>query len=373
MLVGAAMIVRDEAAVLDRCLTSLVGLVDEIVIVDTGSIDESVAIAERHGARVVHEPWRDDFALARNRSLELVEADWVLYIDADEAVRAGDHAAVRRALADETDRLVGLVPFVPRVGWTPYREYRLWRNRPELRFVGAMHESIVPAATAVAAAEGLRVGPFDLLTIDHYGYEGDQRAKHRRDEPLLLAGIERSPERSYYYDHLARVYESIGDDERAVASWRRGIEMTRRRGLDQPDDVLLWVDLCDHLLARRQLTDELAGLIEEASIRFAGLPTVELASARHEFATGRPGAAAERVERLVSMTPAEILDSGGSYDARVFGEWAYDLLGLCRFALGDFAAAAEAFADAERHAPGDARYSGRRAFARARAASTARA
>ena len=75
MLLSAAMIVRDEAEHLDACLESLHGLVDEIVVVDTGSSDASVEVARRHGAIVAHEPWRGDFATPRNRSLDLASGE----------------------------------------------------------------------------------------------------------------------------------------------------------------------------------------------------------------------------------------------------------------------------------------------------------
>ncbi len=369
MLVSAALIVRDEEHTLDDCLESLTGLVDEIVVVDTGSVDDTVAIAESHGARIVHEPWRDDFARARNIALGLVQSDWVLYVDADERVRAGDHDGARAALTASTDLVAGLVPFIPRVGWTPYREFRLWRNRPEIRFAGAMHETIVPAVKAVSEAEGLRIDPFDLLTIDHLGYEGDQRAKHRRDEPLLLAEIERRPHRSYLYDHLARVHEAQGRADEAVATWHRGIAMTEQRGSARPDDLLLHVNLVFHLLARRD-TDAAGAVVERALVSFDRTPSLELAAARHEFSVGNVDSALRRAQWLRSLTPEEIIDSGNSYDARVFGEWAHDLIGLCHFARGEMRAAAAAFSSAEAAGPGVAVYATRRRLAEAKAATT---
>ena len=180
MLLSATIIVRDQATHLDSCLASLRELVDEIVVVDTGSNDASVAVAQRYDAVVAHEPWANDFSQARNRALGLASSDWVLYIDADERLRAGDHDAARAAITADDSVAAFRVRFVPRVGWTPYREYRLWRNQPDIRFTGAMHESIVPAVHAFADREALRVAPFDLITLDHLGYEGDQTAKRAR-------------------------------------------------------------------------------------------------------------------------------------------------------------------------------------------------
>ncbi|MEZ0373175.1 MAG: glycosyltransferase, partial [Candidatus Sericytochromatia bacterium] len=78
------MIVRDEADCLAACLASVMPLDPELVVVDTGSHDETPAIAAGFGARVLHHPWNDDFAGARNVSLAQARGDWILVIDADE-------------------------------------------------------------------------------------------------------------------------------------------------------------------------------------------------------------------------------------------------------------------------------------------------
>ena len=81
------MIVRNEAERLERCLASVAGFVDEMVVVDTGSDDATAAIAASCGAAVHHLPWPGDFAPARNHALDLAKGDWVLVLDADEWLR----------------------------------------------------------------------------------------------------------------------------------------------------------------------------------------------------------------------------------------------------------------------------------------------
>lgn len=380
MLVSAALIARDEERFIEGCLRSLTGFVDEVVVVDTGSVDATPAIAERLGARVAHVPWTGDFSAARNRSLDLARGEWILYIDADERLAADDPDAARAALRAASDDgvLAGLVPFVPRVGWTPYREFRLWQHRPDLRFTGTMHETVVPAAAAIAAAEGLRIEPFDHLRIEHLGYEGDQSHKHERDVPLLLSELARNPGRVYLYDHLARIHEARGEDELAVARWREGIEVARARGRPDPDDLLLYVDLLAHLLARGRLEGDdvealggIEALVAEARERFPDTPSVELVAARLAFATGRPAEALRIVEPLAAVDSSTYIATRASYDRRIFDEWAWDLRGLCEFALGDHAAAAESFRLAEAAAPGVAAYGVRRRLAEARARAAA--
>ncbi len=213
----------------------------------------------------------------------------------------------------------------------------------------------------------MRVDVLDHCTIRHYGYEGDRPDKRARDEPLLLEEIARNPDRPFVYDHLARVYEAGGDGQRAVETWKRGIAQARARTTVHPDDRLLYVDLIHHLLANGVIDDELEMLVNDARGQFPRTPTLELASARLAFATGRPRDALEPLEWLVDLDDDAILATGASYDERVFGEWAWALLGLCCFALGDDVAAADAFGRAERLAPDDASYGVRRRLAEARA------
>ncbi len=89
------MSVRDEAEHLSECLRSVDGMVDEMVIVDTGSEDNTPAIAKSMGASVFFFQWKDDFSAARNESLKYASGDWILVLDADEVVDSADHSRIR--------------------------------------------------------------------------------------------------------------------------------------------------------------------------------------------------------------------------------------------------------------------------------------
>ena len=86
MKISACMIVKNEADNLAKTLPSLSQVVDEIIVVDTGSTDETVAVAEKYGAKVLHFTWCDDFSAARNYSLRYATGDWVMWTDADELI-----------------------------------------------------------------------------------------------------------------------------------------------------------------------------------------------------------------------------------------------------------------------------------------------
>jgi hypothetical protein len=98
MLLQACIITLDEADNISACLESLDGLVDSVLVYDTGSNDETVSIARRHGATVIQGYWDDDFAAARNRALQLCESEWILSIDADEVLHCNVQDGIRRSL-----------------------------------------------------------------------------------------------------------------------------------------------------------------------------------------------------------------------------------------------------------------------------------
>src|SRR3982750_594274 len=105
--IALVMIVRDEARSLKRCLASALPWVDEAVVVDTGSRDQTPEIAQRLGARVGHFTWTDDFSAARNAALALTEAPWRLVLDADEWI--SDGAESLGALRQEAPGFIGQV------------------------------------------------------------------------------------------------------------------------------------------------------------------------------------------------------------------------------------------------------------------------
>ena len=107
-------------------------------------------------------------------------------------------------------------------------------------------------------------------------------------------------------------------------------------------------------------------LLDESQAKFPGNPAVEFAAASHEFATGDAAGAARRLEQLIALDLDTIVGTGSAYDERIFGEWAWNALGLCRFALDDFAGATEAFTLAEAADPENDAYRTRRRLAEAR-------
>ncbi|MBM4440614.1 MAG: glycosyltransferase [Candidatus Rokubacteria bacterium] len=348
-MLSAALIVRDEEAVLPACLESLAPVVDEIVVVDTGSRDATPRIARDAGAVVYDVPWRDDFAAARNHALDRARGEWILYIDADERVRALDgaaRAALRGHLADPG--FVGyFVMLQSRAGVTAYREMRVFRNRPEIRFRGVIHENIWPGVIAYRRTHGGAIGVSPLI-LDHVGYDGDQAHKHRRNLPLLREALRQDPERVYCWCHLASIHAAQGEDAEAEAAWLRALAIVRGKDRHLPEDVLPYLGLAGWRAARGE---DVEPLVAEARGRFPYHLQVQWLQARAWMAAGRYEAAIPLLEGLVRCGETGAYDRSSAYDVRLFTLLPYEALATCLFRLGRYEESARYYGLAASHDP----------------------
>ncbi len=232
--ISLCMIVRDEAGMLARCLESAIPWVDEVVVVDTGSTDGTVAIAQSRGAHVEHFPWCDDFARARNVAIGLGTGDWILVLDADEAITARTAPRLRELVADgrgptgHPRAYTLLVRSETALGTTDDMMVRLWENVPEVRFVGAIHESV-----EARPGTSLRVIPSPSVVIEHLGYRPDvmdQRQKLRRNTMLLAAAITSDPDDAYLRYKAAQHALTDGDFAMAVQEGESALRISAGGG-----------------------------------------------------------------------------------------------------------------------------------------------
>ena len=189
--IALVMIVRDEARCIERCLTSARPWVDEMLVLDTGSVDATAEIAQRCGARVARFAWVDDFAAARNAALALTDAAWCLMLDADEWITRGGDALV--ALRSQPAEFIGQVRvdsgFDDGRGGTGQAPSWLARVLPRgVRYAGRVHEQPQSALPRRRLA----------LEIGHDGYLDAQMLRKRgRNEQLLRLALAAQPLDAY--------------------------------------------------------------------------------------------------------------------------------------------------------------------------------
>ncbi len=215
-MVTLSMIVKNEEKYLTECLQSVQGVVDEIVIVDTGSTDKTIEIAQRFDAKTYHFEWINDFAAARNFALEKSCGDWILYLDADERLNDKSkkiikeltsckkneayYCVIRNVDEKRNDKSLMIYP-------------RLFPNKKYIRFTGAVHEQIDEALSENRI-------PITRTNIEilHLGYgiekEGLQKKAFRNLE--ILKREYSKNESPYLAYHLAQTYAIMDDTENAV-------------------------------------------------------------------------------------------------------------------------------------------------------------
>ena len=224
-LLSACMIVRDEQQALPGCLAALDGVVDEVVVYDTGSTDATPELARRAGAVVVDGYWDDDFGRARNSALSHCRGTWILHVDADE-VLACDPPRLRALLTSAVDvdafsvRIDNLVGHAATADVT-HRALRLFRRRRG-RWSGRLHEQVVPSSDG----RPLRVVVLgDDCTITHTGYlPAEMAAKNKRARNLAIAeaAFARSGD-SVDRLHLARSLTAVGRRVDAIAHYEAAL------------------------------------------------------------------------------------------------------------------------------------------------------
>ncbi len=263
------MIVKDEEEMLPDCLASVAGCVDEMIIVDTGSSDRTVEIAEAAGARVIHFPWTGSFSEARNVGFDAVETTHILWLDADERIAAGD--AVR--LHDLTRRTWREGYWLVEINHTGQDEagtaashlaLRLLRSRPAYRFTGAIHEQL---RTSMPHDLGERFQLTDLR-IEHLGYlkaRIDEREKNKRNLELLEEELRHDPENAFTHFNVGTEHLCLHDWKRAGDHLEIALKLLRR-------EAAFWEFSYAPLLVSRLVTARRAeGDFEKASELAASL------------------------------------------------------------------------------------------------------
>lgn len=179
------MIVKNEAAILARCLKSIAAAADEIIVVDTGSTDDTITIARSFGAKVIEEPWRNDFAFSRNVSLRHATSSWILWLDADDIVPESSCEKISALKSGKPDKVYGFTIRNQRPGdtGTEFVQARMFPNDPAIRFERKIHEQMMPNALRI----GLKLQKIDVV-IEHHGYAAPQvlKVKASRNLQLLL-------------------------------------------------------------------------------------------------------------------------------------------------------------------------------------------
>ncbi len=311
MRLSLCMIVRDEEEMLPRTLEAIKPAVDEIIIVDTGSTDRTIEIAESFDATVIRREWTGSFSEARNVSLEAATGDWFLYLDADEVLVVEDVEKLR-SLLGQTWREAFYLQETNFTGnddagvSVVHSALRLMRNRPNYRFTGRLHEQIalhLPAYLPERVAHS-------SVRVNHYGYLGvvrESKDKARRNIELLLAQQQETPAHAlggFFHYNLGSEYFAAGQVDKAVTEYELAIRKV------EADDTW-WHEFVPALILRSVKALRAAGrnadALRRAEVglaRFPGFTDLVYEQGMAHVAMEQPGQAIPYLERAIEMGDA---------------------------------------------------------------------
>jgi glycosyltransferase involved in cell wall biosynthesis len=354
LTVSLVMIVKDEEEMLPRCLETVHDMVDEMIIVDTGSSDRTVEIAESFGAKVLHHEWTGDFAEARNVSLEAATGDWFIYLDADEVLVREDAHRLREMAGHvwresfffvETNFTGDLDDGMA----VNHNTLRMYRNRPEYRFQGRIHEQL---AHALPAGMPERIEQ-PSVRIEHYGYLGavrDAKEKSRRNIELLERQLADGDQTSFLCFNLGSEYAAAGDAERSLTQFERAWALLEN---DPEKTSYGYVpSLTNRLVKALRTTGDFERAVEiadEGLALFPGFTDLVLEQSLCSREQGDYETAAELLERCLEMG-----DSPSRYSPMV-GAGSYFALGVLadvRNRQGDLRASQELLVESLEAHPG---------------------
>lgn len=223
MRISQCMIVKNEENNIQRALQWGRGVVWEQIVVDTGSTDRTVQLAESMGARVFHFPWIDDFSAAKNYAIEKAQGEWIAFLDADEYLTPEGVEKVASLLEQlettETDALMMSCVNLTEDGTvgTIGSQIRVFRNKPGIRYRRRIHEQLVVKNVLDATGS---------LSVLHTGYAGEAYAHKKtagRNFQLIQKELEDHPDDYEMLGYLGDEYRSQGCTEDAVRSYRQAI------------------------------------------------------------------------------------------------------------------------------------------------------
>jgi Glycosyl transferase family 2/Tetratricopeptide repeat len=301
--VSLCMIVRDEAHHLPDCLATAGDLVDEIIVVDTGSTDATAEFARRAGARVHSFAWNDDFSAARNESIRHATGDWIFWLDADDRIDGPNRHKLRDLFASLSDDNVAYV-----MVYLALREMgmdkssiahhvKLFRNDPRIRWRYRVHEQILPA---IEEAGGRPVST-DIV-IHHLGYQDPETVRRKLERNLRLLRLEDvdHPGDPLTLFNLGRTVMRLGQLKESLPYLRQAIDKLHPSAAFMTRTAYA---LSIEALCRLKRSQQAIEICREGRARFPLDPELLLAEGLVLRDLGDRASAVASLERLLELDP----------------------------------------------------------------------
>lgn len=229
MTLSLCIIVKNEEIALPQCLNSVKNVVEEIVLLDTGSSDRTVEIARRFDAKVYHFAWGNDFSAARNEALKYVSSEWVLVLDADEILVPEVIPDLQQAINSDRFLVFNLLRQEVGAAQSPYSLVsRLFRRHPDIYFSRPYHAMVDDSVTQILRREPhWKIGSLERVAILHDGYQQQQitqKNKFAQAEKIMSGFLASHPQDPYVCSKLGALYVQMGKIELGIELLERGLK-----------------------------------------------------------------------------------------------------------------------------------------------------
>lgn len=250
------MITKNEEDWIENCIRSVAPVICETILVDTGSTDRTVELAQALGARIFHEPWKDDFSAARNISLEHAQGDWILILDADEAIAPGDLEGLQKLTLDRTicweflqrhysnDHRMsnyfpvrGEFPEMERhyAGFFESNLCRLFPHQEGIHYQGRIHELVEHSIRQIGKHEVRRTE----IRIHHYGHTPEVKAKKKKSKLYNPLGVKKITDNP----HDWKAYFELGVEANVSGRLEEAAQQLAKASEMNPGYVPTWTNL----------------------------------------------------------------------------------------------------------------------------------
>lgn len=281
MKISACMIVKNESENIQRCINSYNEIVDEIIVVDTGSTDNTVELAQKLGARVLFMQWQNDFATPKNYAIENATGDWIIFLDADEYFGEGSSQKLLNAfkflnnqniynsmsckmyhLDSEDGKIKGYNAIV-----------RVFKRNDSIRYKNSIHEDLIDNGKALNSVY------FNDIVTYHTGYAASRIAgKHSRNIEILESNVSKGEADTMTYYYLCNSYDGLKDYEKSFFYADKTFEEEKKSGLMVPRAFRYKVYLLKiqsmGLLDNRYSDKEIGKVVDKAILEYPDHPEI---------------------------------------------------------------------------------------------------
>jgi hypothetical protein len=350
MSLSVCLLTRNEERNIERALASVAGLADEVLVTDTGSSDETVPLAQKHGAKVVPFEWTEDFSAGRNFALSQATGEWILWLNPDEELISTSQAAVRDFMSRNQSfgalvRIQNLVRADAPDLFTETVDVRLYRRHPGLRYQGRAHPRLITVPGELTPQQALILETEIVLARHEYSSQLDE-GKLRWAARLLALELQDRPGQLHYLIEYGRTLLRLNDPtgHRILAEATERILPRRNEPTAPSPDVQVLLEYLMNVSPAQSCSRLSASEATELALRwFPRSPALLWTIAAQYFQRSAWPQAAQLLERLVECGRTGVYDRSHAFDPLIIGDDAQMNLGACYRQLGDLERAEECF------------------------------